>query len=177
MRSAERVKCQTTPRSRGHHSLQKSLECRRDKAKSARNRARHKNAPSAQPSDHWFTSALASARTLRKLLVSVDANRAPPIWPAPWPQRAVGVSPPAPLVEAHCLLAVPSRRIEHRGVDANCAHPETNTTLRPIRGRTTPMHHDAGLRTTTVWWRGQHIAPHKSCSNAPSESMSSRVGL
>ena len=38
--------------------------------------------------------ALASARALRKLLASVDhlPNRAPPIWPAPCPQRALGIS-------------------------------------------------------------------------------------
>ena len=73
MRSAERVKCQTTPRSRGHHSLQKSLECRRDKAK-ARGTVHAMRTLHLRNQATIGSSALASARTLRKLLVSVDAT-------------------------------------------------------------------------------------------------------
>ena len=100
--------------------------------------------------------ALASARALRKLLASVDhlpptsqpstTNLARPMSPASsgyvLSLRLRACSNAAPLVEAHCLLVVPSRRIGETIVVsmANCAplnrgRPSTTTSKRRLSTR------------------------------------------
>ena len=97
--------------------------------------------------------ALASARALRKLLASADhllptsqpstTNLARPMASASsryvLSLRLLACSNAAPLVEAHCLLAVPSRRIGETIVVsmANCAplnrgRPSTTTSRRRV---------------------------------------------